>query len=78
MAAVLCDISHLIVPTNTWIICPVSKKVKKRPLKENEGQNEVRIVLSICSFDNLMITVCRTQEQNLLLLTLLTMLVEVC
>ena len=53
MAAVLCDGSHLIVPTNILIVCPVSKRVKKRSLKENESQNEVRVVLSICSFDNL-------------------------
>ena len=53
MAAMLCDGSHLIVPTNTLIVCPMSKRVKKRPLKENEGQNEVRAVLLICSFNNL-------------------------
>ena len=53
MAAIFCDGSHLIVSTNTLIVCPVSKRVKKRPLKENEGQNEVSVVLSICSFDNL-------------------------
>ena len=45
IAAMLCNGSCLVVPANTLIVCPVANKVKKRPLKEKEGQNEVRVVL---------------------------------
>ena len=79
MTAMLYNGSYLTVPTNTLIVCPVSNEVNKKPLKENEGQNEVSVVLPMC---NLMIIyiiiVCRTQERNLLLLLMLTMLMEVC
>ena len=47
MAAMLCDGSCLVVPTNTLIVCPVAKRAKKRPLKEKEGQKEVRVVLPV-------------------------------
>ena len=47
IAAALCDGSYLIVPTNTLIVCPVSKKAKKRLLKKKESQNEVRVVFPV-------------------------------
>ena len=47
MAAVLFDGSYLTVPTNTLIVCPVSKRAKQRPLKEKESRNEVRVVLLV-------------------------------
>ena len=79
MVAMLCDGSYLTVPTNTLIVCPVSNEVNKKPLKENEGQNEVSVVLPMCNLMIIyMIIVCRTQERNLLLLIMLTMLMEVC
>ena len=41
----LCDSSHIFVPSNTLIVWPVSVKDSKRPLKEQQSQNEVRVVL---------------------------------
>ena len=45
VAAMLYDGSYLTVLANTLIVSPVSNKVRKRPLKENKGQNEVSVVL---------------------------------
>ena len=46
-AAILSDGLYMIVPINTLTVCPVSTEAKKRPLKEKEGQNEVRIVFNV-------------------------------
>ena len=47
MSAMLSDGLYMIVPIDTLTVYPVSTEVKKRPLKENEGQNEVRVVFNV-------------------------------
>ena len=46
-ATMLSDGLHMIVPLNTLTVCPVSTEAKKRPPKEKEGQNEVRVVFNV-------------------------------
>ena len=46
-ATMLSDGLHMIVPINTLTVCPVSTEAKKRPPKEKEGQNEVRVVFNV-------------------------------
>ena len=45
VAAMVYDGSYLTVLANTLIVSPVSNEVRKGPLKENKGQNEVSVVL---------------------------------
>ena len=48
----LCDGLHFVVPPNAIIVCPASVKFKKRPMKENKHQIEVRASCSyIVKFD---------------------------
>ena len=53
MAAMLSDGLYMVVPINTLTVCPVSTEVKKRPLKEKEDQNEVRVVFNVKIANNL-------------------------
>ena len=47
MAAMLSDGLYMIVLINTLTVCPVSTEAKKRPLKDKEDQNEVRVVFNV-------------------------------